>query len=144
MLKKLRDLRKNESKGFTLIEIVLVLAIAGLILVIVFIAVQGAQRSRRDAARKSDAARLLAGVESCASNHNGQYASCQTQFDLITAPNTYFGGRSPLNTPNKIVPAATGDSQFQVVINQDCNGANTGHVAVRSYQEAGALFCVAN
>ena len=37
----------------TLIEIVLVLAIAGLLLVIVFLAVSGAQKSRRDSQRKN-------------------------------------------------------------------------------------------
>lgn len=63
----------KKEKGFTLIEIVLVLAIAGLILVIVFLAVSGAQKSRRDTQRKNDNARLLSQVESCASNNNGNY-----------------------------------------------------------------------
>jgi prepilin-type N-terminal cleavage/methylation domain-containing protein len=44
----------QKEKGFTLIEIVLVLAIAGLLLVIVFLAVSGAQKSRRDSQRKND------------------------------------------------------------------------------------------
>jgi prepilin-type N-terminal cleavage/methylation domain-containing protein len=64
----------KKEKGFTLIEIVLVLAIAGLILVIVFLAVSGAQKSRRDTQRKSDNARLLSQVESYASNNSGSYA----------------------------------------------------------------------
>jgi len=64
-------LRKRD--GFTLIEIVLVLAIAGLILVIIFLAVAGAQRGRRDAQRKRDLARIEAQLESYAANHNGQY-----------------------------------------------------------------------
>lgn len=63
----------KKEKGFTLIEIVLVLAIAGLILVIVFLAVSGAQKSRRDTQRKNDNARLLSQIESCASNNNGSY-----------------------------------------------------------------------
>lgn len=69
---KVSNLLKKE-KGFTLIEIVLVLAIAGLILVIVFLAVSGAQKSRRDTQRKNDNARLLSQVESCASNNSGNY-----------------------------------------------------------------------
>jgi prepilin-type N-terminal cleavage/methylation domain-containing protein len=63
----------KKEKGFTLIEIVLVLAIAGLILVIVFLAVSGAQKNRRDTQRKSDNARLLSQVEAYASNNNGTY-----------------------------------------------------------------------
>jgi prepilin-type N-terminal cleavage/methylation domain-containing protein len=64
-----RTTRKSWS-GFTLIEIVLVLAIAGLILIIVFLAVSGAQRTRRDAQRKSDIARIAAAVNSYAANNN--------------------------------------------------------------------------
>jgi prepilin-type N-terminal cleavage/methylation domain-containing protein len=67
-----RNLLKKE-KGFTLIEIVLVLAIAGLLLVIVFLAVSGAQKSRRDTQRKTDLSRIAAQLESYASNNNGLY-----------------------------------------------------------------------
>lgn len=69
MLKKLL----NKDQGFTLIEIVLVLAIAGLIMVIVFLAVSGAQAARRDTARKNDANRVLAAAEAYAGNNNGDY-----------------------------------------------------------------------
>lgn len=63
----------KKEKGFTLIEIVLVLAIAGLLLVIVFLAVSGAQKSRRDSQRKNDLSRLSSQIESYASNTNGTY-----------------------------------------------------------------------
>lgn len=63
----------KKEKGFTLIEIVLVLAIAGLLLVIVFLAVSGAQKSRRDSQRKNDLSRVAAQLESYASNNNGNY-----------------------------------------------------------------------
>ena len=63
----------KKEKGFTLIEIVLVLAIAGLLLVIVFLAVSGAQKSRRDSQRKNDVSRIAAQLESYASNANGVY-----------------------------------------------------------------------
>lgn len=63
----------KKEKGFTLIEIVLVLAIAGLLLVIVFLAVSGAQKSRRDSQRKNDLSRLSAQIENYASNTSGTY-----------------------------------------------------------------------
>jgi len=53
-----------KKSGFTLIEIVIVLAIAALIMVIVFVAVQGALMGRRNDQRRSDARRVLAAVES--------------------------------------------------------------------------------
>lgn len=65
-------------KGFTLIEVVIVLAIAALIFVIVFLAVTGAQRSRRDTHRKSDLNRMAAQLENYASNNNGVYPTPTT------------------------------------------------------------------
>jgi prepilin-type N-terminal cleavage/methylation domain-containing protein len=54
----------SKKPGFTLIEIVIVLAVAALIMVIVFVAVQGALMGRRNDQRRSDARRVLAAVES--------------------------------------------------------------------------------
>ncbi len=54
----------SKKPGFTLIEIVIVLAIAALIMVIVFVATQGALQARRNDQRRSDARRVLAAVES--------------------------------------------------------------------------------
>ncbi len=59
-------------KGFTIIEVVLVLAIAGLIFLMVFIALPALQRSQRDTQRKNDAGRLLSQVNSYQSNTRGK------------------------------------------------------------------------
>ena len=53
---------QQTKKGFTIIEVVLVLAIAGLIFMMVFLALPALQRSQRDTQRKNDASRLLAAV----------------------------------------------------------------------------------
>lgn len=54
--------RKNQSQqaraGFTIIEVVLVLAIAGLIFLMVFVALPALQRSQRDTARRNDMSRV--------------------------------------------------------------------------------------
>ena len=91
----MKNLLKKE-KGFTLIEIVLVLAIAGLLLVIVFLAVSGAQKSRRDTQRKNDLSRIAAQLESYASNTNGCYpamtAPCTTISWNAFSTSTYITG----------------------------------------------------
>ena len=56
-LKDKNNKMKNKS-GFTIIEVVLVLAIAGLIFLAVFIALPALQRNRRDTQRRQDMARL--------------------------------------------------------------------------------------
>lgn len=91
----------KKEKGFTLIEIVLVLAIAGLLLVIVFLAVSGAQKSRRDSQRKNDVSRIAAQLESYASNSSGLYpgmAGASMTWAQFTA-STYLSG-SNLNDPS--------------------------------------------
>jgi prepilin-type N-terminal cleavage/methylation domain-containing protein len=75
----------GRSAGFTLIEIVLVLAVAGLVLVAVFLAAQGAQKSRRDYQRKDDLARTLAAATSWTANHRGQMPAAQADLDDVVA-----------------------------------------------------------
>ncbi|HEX4774340.1 MAG TPA: prepilin-type N-terminal cleavage/methylation domain-containing protein [Candidatus Saccharimonadales bacterium] len=69
----------GDAKGFTIIEVMIVLAIAGLILLIVFLAVPALQRSSRNTNRKSDAGRLASSISNFVSNNNGTAPS--------TAPN---------------------------------------------------------
>ena len=59
-------------KGFTIIEVVLVLAIAGLIFLMVFIALPALQRNQRDTQRKNDISRLQDAIERYKANNRGQ------------------------------------------------------------------------
>ncbi len=78
----------KSKKGFTIIEVVLVLAIAGLIFLMVFIALPALQRSQRNTQRADDMSRILTAVNSYQSNNNGK-------------------------TPFKVVAASTGGDQQQ-------------------------------
>ncbi|HVX56615.1 MAG TPA: hypothetical protein VHA37_02680, partial [Candidatus Saccharimonadales bacterium] len=57
--------------GFTIIEVVIVLAIAALILLIVFLALPALQRSQRNTSRKSDAGHISSAINDFVSNNNG-------------------------------------------------------------------------
>ena len=63
---------KNNKKGFTIIEVVLVLAIAGLIFLMVFRALPALQRSQRNTRRRQDMARILSAVNDYQANNNGR------------------------------------------------------------------------
>lgn len=63
---------KSKKKGFTIIEVVLVLAIAGLIFMMVFIALPALQRSQRDTQRRNDLARFATQINQYAANNRGQ------------------------------------------------------------------------
>ena len=53
----MNNVRKQKDEGFTIIEVVLVLAIAALIMLMVFIALPELQRNQRDTERKNDISR---------------------------------------------------------------------------------------
>ncbi len=64
---------KKNIKGFTIIEVVLVLAIAGLIFLMVFIALPALQRNQRDTARKNDVSTIASAVTTYSSNNRGTF-----------------------------------------------------------------------
>ena len=61
----------NSKQGFTIIEVVLVLAIAGLIFLMVFVALPALQRSQRDTARRNDLARVDTSTVQYQTNNQG-------------------------------------------------------------------------
>ena len=69
----MKALQNRKESGFTIIEVVLVLAIAGLIFLVVFLALPQLQESRRDTQRRSDVSRALAALETYAGSNNGDY-----------------------------------------------------------------------
>ena len=75
------------NPAFTIIEVVLVLAIAGLIFLMVFIALPTLQRNQRDTRRKNDMSRLKTAMDSYKSNDRGQMptASQLTGYSYATS-----------------------------------------------------------
>ena len=63
---------KKSQKGFTIIEVALVLAIGALIFLVVFLAVPALQRNQRNDARKRDISSVVEAVASYASNNPGK------------------------------------------------------------------------
>lgn len=63
--------KRDSKKGFTIIEVALVLAIAGLIFLMVFIALPSIQRNQRDAERRDDVSKLLTSIEKYIGNNRG-------------------------------------------------------------------------
>lgn len=78
---------KNHKKGFTIIEVVLVLAIAGLIFLMVFIALPALQRSQRNTRRRQDMARIITAINDYESNNGKMF------YDGL--PNNYSSQDSP-------------------------------------------------
>jgi len=62
----------KSRNGFTIIEVVLVLAIAGLIFLMVFIAWPALQRSQRDTQRRNDYSMLSTAITNYSTNNGGK------------------------------------------------------------------------
>lgn len=77
-----RSHKRQKRSGFTIIEVMIVLAIVGLIMLIVFLAVPALQRTARNKMRRNDVGIILAYVSEYRSNNKGQYSpSCNTLRD---------------------------------------------------------------
>ncbi len=156
MLKKLLDRVKavyGNKKGFTLIEVVIVLAIAGLIFVIVFLAVSQAQAARRDTQRHQDANQYVAAVNQYAGNNGGSIPASAAQASSILT--TYLPSlTSPSGTPYTVSYATTGTPGEAQLIDHagaicsgnamTATGAAARNFAVLYFQERGGTVCVDN
>ena len=78
---------KKTEKGFTIIEVALVLAIGALIFLVVFLAVPALQRNQRNDARKRDISNVVEAVSDYNSNNPGR---------ALTHHEPYRVGRNPL------------------------------------------------
>ncbi|MDB5168686.1 MAG: hypothetical protein JWO41_42 [Candidatus Saccharibacteria bacterium] len=85
----LSKLKKSNNEGFTIIEVMIVLAIAGLILLIVFLAVPALQRNGRNTQRKNDAGLVATALANAISNNNGTVPD--SVFDQATTDTASFG-----------------------------------------------------
>jgi prepilin-type N-terminal cleavage/methylation domain-containing protein len=150
MLKKLQTKREE---GFTIIEVLIVLAIAGLILLIVFLAVPALQRNSRNTAIKNDAANVVGAMSDSVSNSNGAMptnVTCVVATGIVTVANTAAtegkvrgGTACTFNAGNGsavsiVTPTATGT--IATGTNHGCNTAANG--AVAKNRAIAALFLV--
>ncbi len=92
------------TAGFTIVEVLIVLAIAGLILLIVFLAVPALQRSNRNHNRRNEISRLATSASNFSSNNIGVIPSTSGDVTTIITDagtlNQYTGlaAASPLGT----------------------------------------------
>jgi prepilin-type N-terminal cleavage/methylation domain-containing protein len=130
----LKKLQKNNSEGFTIIEVMIVLAIAGLILLIVFLAVPALQRNGRNTQRKADVQSVLGAISDYSANNNGAAPTSLAQATQGTKTGFYANpGDMDFGVNN--TPIGTVDnSKLYVRIAARCNpaGDNIGGVGASS------------
>ena len=113
-----------KDRGFTIIEVVLVLAIAALIFLMVFIALPALQASQRDTARKSDVSIVSAAYNSALSNNRGGTAVNQDvlrRFVNGVSENTSIDNINIADFSGQIT---VNDAQIIVVLGARCGTSN--------------------
>ncbi len=106
--------KPQTNPAFTIIEVVLVLAIAGLIFLMVFIALPALQRNQRDTQRKNDMATFASELNNYAANNRGKYPDVSGySSNAVTsthAPELYNFAKSYLNWPGAWYAASENES----------------------------------
>lgn len=114
------------KKGFTIVEVILVLAIAGLIFMMVFMAVPALQRNQRDAQRREDMLFLVETVKDYQRNNRGALPS-----DWNEVFSDYLGAR--FNDPDGI---AYGQKEITCsgTVGNDCNNNEINNLRDNNFE----------
>lgn len=83
----LQKLQKRKESGFTIIEVLIVLAIAGLIMLVVFLAVPALQRNSRNTNYRSEGSRLLDAYGEVSANAGGSILTSADVSKVTAAAN---------------------------------------------------------
>lgn len=122
--------QQKQQKGFTIIEVILVLAIAALIFLMVFLALPALQRGQRDTARKDDVSIVASSVTNLLSNNNGDWSKVTTKNLQKYADKVSSNSQNSSNQANIDVNTSkpgsvkVADTHIIVVKGMKCNGVS--------------------
>jgi prepilin-type N-terminal cleavage/methylation domain-containing protein len=134
MLNKL----KKRNEGFTIIEVLIVLAIAGLILLVVFLAVPALQRNSRNTQRKADVSAVLGAVQEFSNSNAGTLpgsatlsgnivylcatGTCTSADSSAAKIGYYNSATTPVSVASTVPATAPTTDQIVLVKGSICNG----------------------
>lgn len=139
---------KKRNEGFTIIEVLIVLAIAGLIMLIVFLAVPALQRNSRNTRRRDDVGKALAAVNDWVTNNGGKIPTegtaaevTQATSDIQDAAGLSTGVTLVLGKEKGKLVDGTGDV-IQIISSSSCGGSGvaTKPLANQKKADLGALL----
>lgn len=132
----IRHKQTTESKrGFTIIEVVLVLAIAGLIFLMVFLALPALQRGQRDTQRKDDLSRIATQINNYQSSNRGRIPATTGSTTIVSSGTgfvtKYLGGTGATAGSEYLDPTTGTGYAFTLTTNPPGQG--------QIYYQTGAL-----
>jgi len=136
----LNKFKNRKQEGFTIIEVLIVLAIAGLILLIVFLAVPALQRNARNTGIRTDAGNLLSGVNEYVANNSGVLpttVACAADGTVTISgagqSNTTKVKAGTVCQANPSFPATTATGTIYIALGQKCTNNTTLAASARSF-----------
>ncbi len=141
MLKKLKD----QNKGFTIIEVLIVLAIAGLIMLIVFMAVPALNRNKRNTQARSEVSNYLGAVQEWSNNNNGKVPASVADINGVNdlANSTFMQEPTSVQTGARNNTAhALVLQQMELVTGSRCDTATIGNTIAAAGRAVAIRFTV--
>ncbi|GIK83532.1 MAG: hypothetical protein BroJett025_01540 [Patescibacteria group bacterium] len=135
---------KQESKGFTLLEILVVISIIGILIALGASAYSTAQKKSRDARRQGDLKQIQNAFEQYYTTNSSAYTACATMDDIFpsgTRPSDPKGGSWP--DYNCTQTASTYCVCAQLETTGAGNATSLGAGGTCAYG-TGDYFCVSN
>jgi len=147
-------MRWVKNTGFTIVEVLIVLAIAGVIMLVVFLTVPALERDSRNTQRRADVLHLAGLFREWSGNHLGQspttYGASTSPQCAISTTNEQFAimtnpaGCSAITTPYS-APTPTMDTFFVYSWTACSNnvvsgGTSFGNLTIVYYVEPGTTF----
>jgi prepilin-type N-terminal cleavage/methylation domain-containing protein len=142
MLQKLQK-RKQEQNGFTIIEVLIVLAIAGLILLIVFLAVPALERNAHNTSIKNDVAGILGAMNEYENNNNGTVATV-VGMSTTGNPTVYVGNTQAICTSTPADNCATAKLGYITAVNSPTSTITTTVPAIGTVDLFTTAVCNGN
>ncbi len=135
--------QKKKEEGFTIIEVLIVLAIAGLIMLIVFLAVPALQRNSRNTQYKNQVAGYSAAVNEWRNNNSGR-APATADLATINA----LAADGPLTEPTALTTGAqTGNpaiGTMQIQVGLTCSTTTVGDTVAGPARSVAIRYSVEN
>ncbi len=136
--------QQRNQKGFTIIEVLIVLAIAGLIMLIVFLAVPALQRNSRNTQIKNDVASVIGGISEFQAANNGAMPTIITstsgtvdyKLTATTGNNTTAKVQGSTNVSVVTTVPSAGNptaGNIQVILGKKCDGSTNTRAAAAYY-----------
>ena len=142
----LKNLQKR-NQGFTIVEVMIVLAIAGLIILVVLLAVPALQRNSRNTTMKNDASAIAGAISEYMGANNGRSpdrVACAngtiTVDDTTVTTEVATNGKVQGGTACGTGAMPTVAGSINVTFARKCNAAGTGADTVANTRAAAVLY----